>query len=180
MGEVFRDALKGGCEGPEMAVLPTGNFRMGSPSGEAGRYRNEPHQTIHDCHALLLWIISQLNKFPRLRRYTLGERIETLLLQVLERLLEAAYSSGRDKTRALQRASQQLNVFRHLWRLSHELRAVLPRAHAHGGAWNNNPRNLRCANRNRNRLSNRNNNNGFRLVQAPWVPERPRLRSRPA
>ena len=73
---------------------------------------------------------------PRLRRCTLGERIETLLLllQVLERLLEAAYSSGRNKTRALQRASQQLNVFRHLWRLSHELRAVLPRAHAHGGA----------------------------------------------
>ena len=68
---------------------------MGSPSGEAGRYRNEPPQTIHDCHALLLWIISQLNKFSRLRRYTLGERIETLLLQVLERLLEAAYSSSR-------------------------------------------------------------------------------------
>ena len=92
----------------------------------------QPPQAIHDCHALLLWIIPQLDKFPRLRRYTLGERIETLLLQVLERLLEAAYSSGRDKTRALQRASQQLNVVRHLWRLSHELKAVPPRAHAHG------------------------------------------------
>ena len=64
--------------------------------------------------------------------WTLGERIETLLLQVLERLLEAAYTSGRDKTRALQRASQHLNVVRHLWRLSHELKAVPPRAHAHG------------------------------------------------
>ena len=41
-----------------------------------------------------------------LPNWTLGERIETLLLQVLERLLEAAYTSGRDKTRALQRASQ--------------------------------------------------------------------------
>ena len=37
-----------------------------------------------DCHALLLWIIPQMDKFPRLRRYTLGERIETLLLQVLD------------------------------------------------------------------------------------------------
>ena len=89
-------------------------------------------QAIHDWHALLLWIIPQLDKFPRLRRYTLGERIETLLLQVLERLLEAAYSSGRDKMRALQRASQHLNVVRHLWRLSHELKAVPPRTHAHG------------------------------------------------
>ena len=34
--------------------------------------------------------------------------------------------------RALQRASQHLNVVRHLWRLSHELKAVPPRAHAHG------------------------------------------------
>ena len=49
-------------------------------------------QAIHDCHALLLWIIPQLDKFPRLRRYTLGERIETLLLQVLERLLSASPS----------------------------------------------------------------------------------------
>ena len=57
----------------------------------------EPPQAIHDGHPLLLWIIPQLDKFPRLRRYTLGERIETLLLQVLERLLEAAYSSERDK-----------------------------------------------------------------------------------
>ena len=47
VGEMFRDALKGGGEGPEMAVLPTGNFRIGSPSGEAGRYRNEgPVRTV--------------------------------------------------------------------------------------------------------------------------------------
>ena len=65
----------------------------------------ESPRAIHDCHALLLWIIPPLDKFPRRRRYTLGERIETLL-QVLERLLEAACTSGRDKTRALQRASQ--------------------------------------------------------------------------
>ena len=65
-------------------------------------------QAIHDCHALLLWIIPQLDKFPRLRRYTLGERIETLLLQVLERLLEAAYSSGRDKTRAHAHGAERL------------------------------------------------------------------------
>ena len=91
----------------------------------------ESPQAIHDCHALLLWMIPQPDKFPRLRRYTLGERIETLLLQVLERLLEAC-TFGRDKTRALQRASQHLNVVRHLWRLRHELNAVPPRAHAHG------------------------------------------------
>lgn len=33
-----------------------------------------------------------------------------------------------------------------------------------GGSWNNNPNNLRAANRNRNNPQNRNNNLGFRLV----------------
>ncbi|QEP42404.1 hypothetical protein D5085_04175 [Ectothiorhodospiraceae bacterium BW-2] len=33
-----------------------------------------------------------------------------------------------------------------------------------GGSWNNNPNNLRSANRNRNNTDNRNNNIGFRLL----------------
>ncbi|GAB4266446.1 MAG: hypothetical protein Kow0054_29830 [Deferrisoma sp.] len=35
-----------------------------------------------------------------------------------------------------------------------------------GGSWNNKPRNVRAANRNRNTPDNRNNNQGFRLVAA--------------
>ena len=45
--EVFRDALKGGGEGPEMVVLPTGSFQMGSPSTETGRSSTEgPVRTV--------------------------------------------------------------------------------------------------------------------------------------
>ena len=36
-----------------------------------------------------------------------------------------------------------------------------------GGSWNNNPENLRSANRNRNNTDNRNNNIGFRLGRTP-------------
>ena len=40
-----------------------------------------------------------------------------------------------------------------------------------GGSWNNKPENLRASNRNRNNADNRNNNIGFRLVQAaPTAP----------
>lgn len=43
-----------------------------------------------------------------------------------------------------------------------------------GGSWNNNPRNLRCANRNRNTPDNRNNNIGFRVVfSAPSTLQQP-------
>ena len=36
-----------------------------------------------------------------------------------------------------------------------------------GGSWNNNPDNVRSANRNRNTTDNRNNNNGFRVASTP-------------
>ncbi len=46
-GEVFRDVLKDGGEGPEMVVLPTGSFSMGSPPTEAGRDSDEgPVRTV--------------------------------------------------------------------------------------------------------------------------------------
>jgi hypothetical protein len=40
-------------------------------------------QAVQSCHDILLWIIPQLDKLPRQRRYTLGERIESGLLDVL-------------------------------------------------------------------------------------------------
>ena len=45
VGAVFRDALKGGGEGPEMVVLPTGSFRMGDLSGE-GDADERPVRTV--------------------------------------------------------------------------------------------------------------------------------------
>ena len=41
VGSVFRDTLSIGGEGPEMVVIPSGSFTMGSPSGESGRGANE-------------------------------------------------------------------------------------------------------------------------------------------
>ncbi len=90
-----------------------------------------PH-AVQSCHDLLAWIIPQLDKFPRSRRFTLGERIESGLLEVLERLIEAAYSRAPAKTDALQRANLRLDVVRHLWRLSHALQTLPGKSYAHG------------------------------------------------
>ncbi|PCJ12000.1 MAG: hypothetical protein COB04_18360 [Gammaproteobacteria bacterium] len=46
-------------------------------------------QAVQDCHLLLEWLIPLLDKFPRNRRFTLGERIESGLLEVLENLIQA-------------------------------------------------------------------------------------------
>ena len=73
---------------------------------------------VQDCHDLLIWLIPLLDQFPRARRFSLGERLETGLLEVLENLVAAAYSS--DKRAFLGPANRKLQVVRHLWRLCYE------------------------------------------------------------
>lgn len=87
-------------------------------------------QAVQSCHDLLLWLIPQLDKFPRSRRFTLGERLETGLLEILELLVEAGYS--RKKESLLSRANLRLAVVRHVWRLAFELKAVAIRQYEHG------------------------------------------------
>lgn len=87
-------------------------------------------QAVQTCHETLLWLIPHLDKFPRARRFTLGERLEEDLLDVLEALTEAAFS--REKTPPLRRANLRLQVVRHLWRLSYELRVIPSQRYEHG------------------------------------------------
>jgi hypothetical protein len=77
-------------------------------------------KAVEDCHALIEWMIPKLDGFPRNRRFTLGEHIETGLLFVQERLVEAAYLRKREEV--LRVANLWLDVVRHLWRLSHGLK----------------------------------------------------------
>ena len=71
-------------------------------------------------HDLLLYLIPQLNKFPRDQKFVLGDRIETKLLEVQESCLRAYY--GRDKLAHLLEANLRLELTRHLIRLAHGLR----------------------------------------------------------
>lgn len=85
---------------------------------------------VQSCHQLIVWMIPQLDKFPRNRRFTMGERIESGLLSVLAELVEASYS--RNNTAMLRRANRQLAVVRHVWRAGMELQTVDKRRYQHG------------------------------------------------
>lgn len=87
-------------------------------------------QAVQVCHELLLWLIPHLDKFPRTRRFTLGERLEENLLSVLEALIEAAYSKS--KAQPLKTANLKLEVIRHLWRLAYELKVIPGQRYEHG------------------------------------------------
>jgi hypothetical protein len=54
-----------------------------------------PH-AVQSCHELLLWLLPLLDKLPRVRRFTLGERIESALHEPrpLLRLRHPAQEAG--------------------------------------------------------------------------------------
>lgn len=89
-----------------------------------------PVRAVQHCHDVLKWLIPQLDRFPRSRRFSLGVRIETGLLDTLGALISASYS--RRKTGSLATANQQLAIVRHLWRLAFELKVVDQRRYNFG------------------------------------------------
>ena len=91
---------------------------------------NKTPQAVESCHAFLKWLIPQLDKFPRSRRFTLGERLESCFLEILGLLVEAAYSAR--KQGPLGEANRRLAVARHLWRLCFELEVIPMRRYQHG------------------------------------------------
>ena len=93
---------------------------------------NKPNtpQAVQRCHDLIVWLIPQLDHFPRARRFTLGDRLESRLLDILEDLVEAAYS--RQKAGALTRANRRLEVVRHLWRIALELKTIPLKRYEYG------------------------------------------------
>ena len=61
---------------------------------------------ITKLYDYLLWMIPKLDKFPRNRKFLLGNRIETIMIDILDLLIDAAYS--REKQAALRQANLKL------------------------------------------------------------------------
>ena len=49
-------------------------------------------------YQFLTWLLARVEKFPRSQKFTLGDRIATLGLDVLEDLIEASYTRERRAT----------------------------------------------------------------------------------
>ncbi len=79
-------------------------------------------QIVAKMYDFLLYIIPQISKFPRSERYLLGERLENINFDVLELLIEAAYSS--DKLVLLQAANVKLEKSRYYVRLCKDLKLL--------------------------------------------------------
>lgn len=69
---------------------------------------------LNKLYDLILWIIPVLEKFPRNQQYLIGDRIETMLLDVMELIVQAIYT--RNKAQLLYSANLKIETLRHLVR----------------------------------------------------------------
>lgn len=73
-------------------------------------------------YQFLLWLGPTLEKFPKDKRFTLGDRIQNQSLDVLEALIEATYT--RERINHLRRANLGIEKLRFLFRLAADLKVL--------------------------------------------------------
>ena len=90
--------------------------------------RGEDVKVIQKLYEVILWYFERVERFPRTQRFVIGDRIEVLLLDILDTLIEAKYS--RAPGALLQVANLRLERLRYLTRLCLDLKLISLKQHA--------------------------------------------------
>ncbi len=77
---------------------------------------------LESHYRFILWLVPAVERFPRSRKFLLGDRIQTTALDVLERLIEATYT--RRRSGHLAGANLGLEKLRFMFRLAWDLRVL--------------------------------------------------------
>jgi len=82
---------------------------------------------ITKTYDLILWSAPHIAKFPRDRRFVLGERMERTLYDILDALIEAKYSKRKESH--LRSANRMLERLRFQFRLAKDLKILNVRSY---------------------------------------------------
>lgn len=77
---------------------------------------------LEKTYELILWLYPAVNKFPKSQRFVLGQRVESAMLEILEKIIAA--NSSRYKLPYLKKISVELDTLRILMRLSKDLHFI--------------------------------------------------------
>jgi 23S rRNA-intervening sequence protein len=77
---------------------------------------------IQKTYDLVKWYIPIINRFPRVHKFTLGDRLMNGLYEFLEGLITARYAQN--KLHLLQQLNAKLDIIRHQTRLLHDLSVI--------------------------------------------------------
>jgi hypothetical protein len=96
---------------------------------DRGGAARETSPALEKMYQFLLWLMPTVEKFPRSHKFLLGDRIQSIALDVLEGLIEATYT--RNRSRLLELVNLRLDKLRFLFRLANELKVLDLRRYEH-------------------------------------------------
>ncbi len=73
-------------------------------------------------YQLILWLLPKIANFPKDQRFLMADRIERILLDILEMLIEAVYS--KNKKEILIRVNLKLDILRFMMRIAKDMKYV--------------------------------------------------------
>ena len=77
---------------------------------------------VEKHYHLILWMLPKIANFPKDQRFLLADRIERILLDILEMLIEAVYS--KNKREILIKVNLKLDVLRFMMRVAKDMKYV--------------------------------------------------------
>ncbi len=84
---------------------------------------------VQKAYDVASWLLPRTERIPRSYKFTLGDRIQRVALDLNLALVEAAHA--RSKERPLHRANRHLDELRLLLRLARDVKALTLRQHEH-------------------------------------------------
>ena len=70
------------------------------------------------------WILEKIDSFPKNQRFVFGTRLADRSLVILEGLVQASYTGGREKLALLEAANRDLAVLRWLVRMAQDRQVI--------------------------------------------------------
>lgn len=77
---------------------------------------------VEKHYKLILWMLPKIANFPKDQRFLLADRIERILLDILEMLIEAIYS--KERRGILIKVNLKLDVLRFMMRVAKDMKYV--------------------------------------------------------
>ena len=84
---------------------------------------------VEKQYQLILWMLPKIANFPKDQRFLLADRIERLLLDILEMLIGAVYS--KNKREILARVNLKLDMMRFMMRMAKDMKYVNLKSYDH-------------------------------------------------
>ncbi|MHB8154801.1 MAG: diversity-generating retroelement protein Avd, partial [Candidatus Omnitrophota bacterium] len=113
----------GHCEARSAEAIPVLDCFASLAMTKGMRHKMKTIAPVVEKHyQLILWMLPKIANFPKDQRFLLADRIEGILLDILELLIEAVYS--KNKREILIKVNLKLDFLRFMMRITKDMKYI--------------------------------------------------------